>query len=50
MKKYLFVLFGLCMIFFCEDLFELILIDIILDVFVFEDEGLVDVFVSDLYN
>lgn len=50
MKKYLFVLFGLCMTFSCEDPFELTPTDIISDAFVFEDEGLADAFVSDLYN
>lgn len=50
MKKYLFVLFGLCMTFSCEDPFELTPTDIISGAFVFEDEGLADAFVSDLYN
>ena len=50
MKKLFFVLFGLCMVYSCKDPFELTPTDIISDAFVFEDEGLADAFVNDLYN
>ena len=50
MKKLLFILLALGMFSTCEDPFELTPTDIISENIVFEDAGLVDAFVNDLYN
>ena len=50
MKNLLYVLLGLGMIVSCENPFELTPTDIISENIVFEDKGLADAFVNDLYN
>ena len=50
MKKLFFILLILGLIQSCEDPFELTPTDIISENIVFEDEGLVNAFVNDLYN
>ncbi len=50
MKKSLYVLLGLVFIVSCEDPFDLTPTDIISENIVFEDKGLADAFVNDLYN
>ena len=50
MKKLLFVLFGLFAASSCQDPFELTPTNIISGTFIFEDKGLADAFVNDLYN
>ncbi len=50
MKKILYILLGVGMLASCEDPFELTPTDIISENIVFEDAGLVDAYVNDLYN
>ena len=50
MKKLFFILILMGAIFSCEDPFELTPTDIISESIVFEDEGLVNAYVNDLYN
>ncbi|MBX2816364.1 MAG: RagB/SusD family nutrient uptake outer membrane protein [Saprospiraceae bacterium] len=50
MKKIFLFVFVLALLGSCEDPFELTPTDIISENIVFEDEGLVDAFVNDLYN
>ncbi|PHN02762.1 RagB/SusD family nutrient uptake outer membrane protein [Flavilitoribacter nigricans DSM 23189 = NBRC 102662] len=50
MKKLFFLILGLGTIFSCEDPFELTPTDIISENVVFEDEGLVNAYLHDLYN
>ena len=50
MKKILLVIIGLSLTISCEDPFDLTPTDIISETFVFEDMGLADAFIGDLYN
>lgn len=50
MKKLLIIILGFAVTVACEDPFDLTPTDIISETFVFEDAGLADAFVNDLYN
>ena len=50
MKKLLLIFTGLFLTLSCEDPFDLTPTDVISNEFVFEDQGLADAFVGDLYN
>ena len=50
MKNILLLIVGLTLVVSCEDAFELTPTDIISQNVVFEDEGLVDAFINDMYN
>ena len=50
MKKAILLLLGFSLMVSCEDPFDLTPTDIISETFVFEDEGLANAFVNDLYN
>lgn len=50
MKRIFLILLGLSLTLSCEDPFDLTPTDIISETFVFEDAGLADAFIGDLYN